>query len=443
MTFRWVHRLALAGLAATTGCTDSLLNVDSPDVIQGNGTKGETGAAALFEGARSEFIAAHDGDGSTGGPPTSLGLVYVTGLFTDEFRFPATPPDLINIDRRDLQRTNGSGAGVFLVLHRARTAAAAAAAAALEALPTAATDPRLGEAKALEGLIYTLFGETFCSGVPFSRNVKGTIEPGSPITTAQMFQEALTRLDAAVSKAGGDPDVANLIRVGRGRTLLNLGRFADAAAAVATVPSGFVYDNTHTTADPRATNNIKSLMWDTFFLGMADSEGTNGLDFVSAADSRVESVDAGVSDFDLQTEVFRFLPYQSGSAPVRFASGVEARLIEAEAALKAADQNRWLSKLNEARAVASLDPLTDPGTERTRVDLMFRERAFSLYGTSHRLGDLRRLVRQYARDAETVFPTGDYHKDNLVRSNQVAIPVPQTEENNPNYQPSACDPTKA
>jgi hypothetical protein len=43
-----------------------------------------------------------------------------------------------------------------------------------------------------------------------------------------------------------------------------------------------------------------------------------------------------------------------------------------------------------------------------RIDVLFRERAFWLYGMGVRLGDMRRLVRQYGRSAETVFPTGTY-----------------------------------
>jgi hypothetical protein len=39
---------------------------------------------------------------------------------------------------------------------------------------------------------------------------------------------------------------------------------------------------------------------------------------------------------------------------------------------------------------------------------MFRERAFWLYGTGTRLGDLRRLVRQYGRNQNTVYSVGPY-----------------------------------
>ena len=111
-------------------------------------------------------------------------------------------------------------------------------------------------------------------------------------------------------------------------------------------------------------------------------------------------------------------------------------MIEAEAALANNDPTTWLAKLNAARAtVTGLAPLTDPGAAG-RVDLMFRERAMWLFMTGHRLGDLRRMVRQYGRGAETVFPTGAYHKDNLTRGTDVNIVIPISERNNPKY--SGC-----
>ena len=76
---------------------------------------------------------------------------------------------------------------------------------------------------------------------------------------------------------------------------------------------------------------------------------------------------------------------------------------------------------------------TDPGTPDARVNLMFRERAFSLFGTSHRVGDLRRLSRQYGRGRETVWPTGAYHMDGLARGTDVNCIVPTSEKNNPKF----------
>ena len=120
-------------------------------------------------------------------------------------------------------------------------------------------------------------------------------------------------------------------------------------------------------------------------------------------------------------------------------TGIEARVIEAEAALQGSNLTLWLQKLNDARAtVTGLAPLTDPGTPAGRVDLTFRERAFWFYLTAHRLGDLRRLVNQYGRAKESVYPTGAYHKQGLTRGTQATLIVPQQEQNNPNYQASAC-----
>ena len=53
---------------------------------------------------------------------------------------------------------------------------------------------------------------------------------------------------------------------------------------------------------------------------------------------------------------------------------------------------------------------------------MFRERAFWLYGTGTRLGDMRRLIRQYGRDQSTVFPVGAYSNPNAPA---LPEPIPQ------------------
>jgi hypothetical protein len=83
------------------------------------------------------------------------------------------------------------------------------------------------------------------------------------------------------------------------------------------------------------------------------------------------------------------------------------------------------------RAGAGLADTTDPGTPAGRVDLLFRERAFWLFATGHRLGDLRRLVRQYGRPADSVFPSGLYFKGGLTYGPGVNLPLPATETNNP------------
>ena len=62
---------------------------------------------------------------------------------------------------------------------------------------------------------------------------------------------------------------------------------------------------------------------------------------------------------------------------------------------------------------------------------LYAERAFWRFGRGTRLGDMRRLVREYGRSAATVFPTGAWHK-NANYGTDVNFPIPQAEENNPN-----------
>jgi hypothetical protein len=156
----------------------------------------------------------------------------------------------------------------------------------------------------------------------------------------------------------------------------------------------------------------------------------------------------GPKGFDGSTDQYIQLKYPARSSPIVIADGVEARLIEAEAALNAGDATGALAILNALRGntalfalrgypVSSLPALTDAGTPDGRVNQLFKERAYWLYLTSHRLGDLRRLIRQYQRGAETVFPTGVYFKGGSYGTD-VNSPVPQAEQNNPNFDPKAC-----
>ena len=58
-----------------------------------------------------------------------------------------------------------------------------------------------------------------------------------------------------------------------------------------------------------------------------------------------------------------------------------------------------------------------------------------MWGTSHRLGDMRRLVRQYGRPQNTVFPVGEYHKGGDYGTD-VNLPISSDERNNPKF--TAC-----
>ena len=425
-----VVAFAVIALSAQ-GCGEGLLGVETPDIIDPSALDNPQGVSALHAGAVGEFVFAMD-VGSVGG----AALALYSALFTDESMHASTPPAVREWDLRNVPASNTVSPVLFLNLQRAR--ARSEDAARRISVLLAAPDARVGELWALSGFSYILFGELYCSGVPIS--IANPLTYGRPLTTAELLDTALVRLTTAAGAAAGDARIVNLIAVLRGRALLDQAQFAQAALAVAAVPTSYIYQIFHSTTTTRQVNQIQ-LTFSADIYSVSNVEGTNGLNFASAADPRVPTRATGASRNDGVTPMVQFTKYTSQSDPVTQVSGIEARLIEAEAALRVPDVTTFLAKLNEARAtVAGLGTLADPGTPAGRVDLLFRERAFWFYLTAHRLGDLRRLVRQYSRTAESVFPTGAYHKQGLTRGTQVSFIVPQPEENNPEYDPTACNP---
>jgi hypothetical protein len=412
----------------TSGCsTDRILEADRPDQIDPAGLSGSLqGAGALHAGAIGDFTVAFDG-GSGGG--AGLGQIMATGFLSDEFRFGGTPPELREMDLRSVREQNGAWLQTYIDLHRARESAERASNALKGVAPS---DPRVGEMLALQAALLIMQAENYCSGAPIS-TTQPELAYGEPLTTQQILTQALAKADAALAAAGSNASVRNLATVLKARAQLDAGQFAAAGATVASVPTSYEYRVAHGLSTGRQQSFTWSYMYNTQAFLVADREGTNGLNFATAGDPRVPiDGDGAPSNFDQVTPRYYFRNYNRQNHTVVLASGVEARLIESEAALQAGSVQLWLQKLTDARAPYGMSAPSDPGPA-ARVDLMFRERAFALFGTAHRVGDLRRLVRQYNRAAETVWPTGAYHKDNLTRGSDLNIVVPISEKNNPKF----------
>jgi hypothetical protein len=81
-------------------------------------------------------------------------------------------------------------------------------------------------------------------------------------------------------------------------------------------------------------------------------------------------------------------------------------------------------------AVPALAPLATPADQNAATSLLFREKAFWTFGRGQRLPDLRRLIRQYKRTEDNVFPTGGYFKGGTF-GHDVNLPVPSSEQVNP------------
>ena len=63
--------------------------------------------------------------------------------------------------------------------------------------------------------------------------------------------------------------------------------------------------------------------------------------------------------------------------------------------------------------------------------MLFREKAFWTFSRGQRLGDLRRLIRDYGRNEANTFPRGQHYRGGPYGVD-VNMPVPTDELNNPN-----------
>lgn len=422
---------------------DELLDITDPDVADPGSLADETALPAFLAAAVGDVGQAYDNDDSQ---------ITYAGMMADEFINSETFPTRIQIDIRNILFDNSSLEGVTRNLYQGRTSAELAVSQFEEFGAT--DDPGYAESLGLAAFTYILFGENYCSGVPFSvQNEDGSFEFGGQETTTQIFERAIASADAAIAAAEAGSTEQHLAMVLKGRALLNLNDAAGAAAAVADVPTDFVYGFSHSENTSRENNGVHVFNQISERISIANNEGVNGLPYRDAftnGDPRTPWDRRGTNTgFDRSTPQFDNKKFNSRSAFTPAATGIEARLIEAEAALRAGDIPTFLAKLNEPRNdgaslltnsltdfdafAADLGDVTDPGTEAGRVDLLFQERAFWMWLTSHRLGDLRRLIRQYGRAEDDVFPTGEYHKDNQggVYGDDVNLPLTVDELNNP------------
>ena len=430
----------MVALAACGG----VLDVETPDIARPEQLTSPAGLAAMRAGAYGDFSKAFGGDATPS--DAQEGQILATGLFTDEFKKTGTDPQRIAYDAR---RTDPAGVGAklstfFANLQRARHSAEATAEAYTAAEATNANEV-VSEMMSLAGFVYVFLAEDYCSGVPVSTlTAAGDITYGEPLTTQALLERAVERFDVAITQAqtAAKPNLEQLARVGKGRALLSLARFADAAAAVAPVPTTFRYEIRHATTSPVTQNAVFHAINQLERWSVANRKGINGVAYMDAftgGDPRTPWVIApdGLGFDRTAGPQYYQLRYTSLTAAIPLATGTEARLIEAEAALRAGNVGTFTSIHNQLRATlntASVGPISATMTEAERVNLHFRERALWLYATGHRLGDLRRLVRQYGRAENTVFPTGNYYRPQYPTfGTDVNFPVPFAETNNPNF----------
>lgn len=482
------------------GCnTDKLVEAQNPAALRPEDLNNPAAVPQLVNGALRQFIGGYSGFG--------LDDAFLSGsaVISDEYYFGDTFPTRDAADKRNLQvpQLGNITDAAFGRLHQARFNARRAFG-VVDQFTTPATSAADAVTKAqlrtIEGYVYVTLSEGWCGAVPFSRLPDtGPIDPneieeGVPLGTVQMNDTAVSRFNEALVLNSAN----RLGAVGKGRALLNLGRYAEAEAAVAAVPTTFVFLIEHS-VNTSAENNPLFSLTNNGRYGVSNLEGgltatgaalrpdlptaanqqppppttapsAEGIPYRGLRDPRVpweNRAGSGVC-FSASVRCWLNTNYPNQDADIPLASGVEARLIEAEAALQRGDIATYLARLNTLRASEPqltailypnrkagfvsnpLTPLADPADPLTtptaqfnaRVDLLFRERALWMFATGHRQGDLRRLIRNYGRASNTVFPSGPHFRGGTY-GNDVAYPVPFNEQNNKSYTPASCINTQA
>ncbi|MEO8334949.1 MAG: hypothetical protein ABI664_08255 [bacterium] len=464
---RVVGVLALAASGAVLACENSvtrdLLEVTDPDVIDPSAVQSLEGANAVRLGAIGRLR-----DATASAESSWL----FGGLLADEWSTSSTFVQNDETDQRAVSLSNGTVTTFLRNLYRVRTATNQAIPLLKKYKPTPAAD--IAEMYLARGFAELQLALDFCNGIPLSDGASDVPTLGSPLSGAEVFAVAAASFDTAMQQSTA-ADAASVIvqraaRIGKARALIgNTSANLAAAAAlvtVAAVPSNYTYDETFSTTSGVGDNILWNQPSSQRRYTVGDSiEGNarnllvkNAIPFFSAKDPRlpvVYSVSSNGKDTTKSQDGFTFsrtTPLYARTTNVALANGIDARLIEAEAALAAGDAAGMITILNGLRAApptigtltltaAQLPPLDDPGTADARLNLLFREKAFWTFSRGQRLGDMRRLIRQYNRTQDQVFPVGQHYRGG-VYGTDVNLPIVDNEVNgNPNFK--GCTDRKA
>ena len=432
----WKIAMAMVALALPLGACDldKLLEADDPFTVTPGVARDTANLETLFAGARSQFALAYTGLQNREG-----GVIMMAGLMSDELYSSDSFGTRHAVDRRAINYdlSNAASDHAFQYLQRAR-------AESLNAIDLFETSPRAGSARHAElyniaGFAVVMLAENFCTGLPLSRITETGVVFGDPMSVTELYELAISYFDAAIGLPSAGDAQQNLARVGKARALLDLQRFTEAAQTAAMVPSSFEFNIEYSSGSFETPNAIYNMNNEERRISVALQEGTAnmGLPYGTVAqnDPRVSIGAQPVQSNSGDVDTWLQLKYASLSASVVLASGIEADLIEAEVALNMGASSAYLTILNTLRSGIGLGGLADPGNAAARVDQFFAERAYWLWLTGHRLSDMRRLIRQYGRQQEAVFPTGTTEYG-LSFGTDLTLPIPFEEINNPNY--STC-----
>jgi hypothetical protein len=432
MAHRTAAVLLAATISATAACNDFLV-AENPGAIEAEDLNSVGYVSLLANGPIFAFQAAFDD------------VLYWNGQLTDELVNRANFNPFVEegqIDRRELYSDmTYINAFLYAPLQRARFSGEDAAARLKIILADSATsDVRVARSLAYAGHSYVALGEMMCV-TPIDRGV--------PKTPEEMFTDAITRFEEAITianaarqralgqtppntgVAAASDSVRHFALVGAARAALGKNDKTAAIAYANQVPANFVfwaYYSDNSAGERNRTHNRLTLGSNAWLL-FTPFEGM-------AADPRIPRIGgttsrAGTplsppsySTFNNSVTGAAFLPNVS----VRVASGLEAQYIIAEAQ---GPTPATLTFVNTRRAAGLQTPVTLAG-DQLMAELR-DQRSRDFYLDNHRLGDLRRYKQYYNID---LFPKGPYPGSTSGQIYNEAVtcwPLPTNEINdNPN-----------
>jgi hypothetical protein len=407
---RSMRRVAVTGVSvvALAGCST---DVKDPTVVQASTIDPVADARVFSLSAQQNFY------------QSLASFINNTANYSNETWSGAVRNETNDIARHVIVDTNVDLSGSFWAPMQQVIGTNDQVVSVLRGTPTFTTDIAVARSSLWSGMAVELLGEIFCEGV---------LHVGPALTTAQMMDSAIVRLQQAASVAGGltgaeATKILNIARVGLARASLRKGDNAAALAAANLVSAAFTAASVHVD-DPQARGRLSNGVFVT-------SSGTTQIvagPYRALADPRVTFVDAGINAQDGRNRLFRQTKYASFTAPIRIASGLEARYIAAEAQLKInGTTTPALTLIAERRTAGNQPAFTGTTTAAVLAELVDqRARDFWLEGKHQ--GDIIRNPTA----AALVPPTGSvFYKSEYGNFLAPAcLPIPFAEKaNNPNF----------
>jgi hypothetical protein len=405
-----MRRVAVAGMALATlaGCST---DVKDPSVVQAETIDPIADARVFSLSAQQNFYVAY------------AAHINNTGIFSTELWTGAVRNETNDIARHVIVDTNVDLSGSFWSPMQVVIGTNDQVVSVLKDTPTFNTDIAVARASLWSGLAVELLAEAFCQGV---------LHVGPALTPAQMLDSAIVRLQQAITVStaitGTEATrILNTARVGLARAYLQKGDNANALATANLVAPTFTAATVHVD-DPQARGRLSNGVFVT-------SSGTTQIvatPYRTLADPRVPWVDAGINAQDGRNRLYRQTKFPSFTAPIRIASGLEARYIAAEAQLKINGNTApSLTLITERRTAGGQPAFTGTTTAQVLAELM-DQRARDFWLEAKHLGD---IIRNPTAAALVPPPGSVYYKAEYGNFLPLAcLPVPFAEKaNNPNF----------